>query len=282
MSSDKSNLLVNAREKELLSRAEYNTYVQTEQGECSAYCFRPAPVETPGHRYPVIIFFHGGLFDQRLTGQFAPHCLHFASRGMLAFSVEYRTSEFHQTTPVEALEDARNFLNFLNTYQDHYQADMSRLVVAGNAGGGLLASHLCSRHKKIGGILDALPRPAAQILYSPLINTTSKGIGADLFADPKMAKLVSPSELIEKDYPPTIAFHGKADTVIPFSLTERYMKNLQKKKNQAEFVDFETGRHIDFNLNVNPQLYGAALRSADYFLADLGIIPHDEDALLDF
>ena len=279
MSTPPKNALINEREKELLNRASYHSYIQTSQSESSAYCFRPLKEPEEGSLSPVIIFFHGGLFDQRNPEQFATQCLHFANRGMLAFTVEYRLSSIE-----DAMEDARSFLLFLQKNAALYGADMSKVVVAGCAGGGLLSSHLCSRHKKNGIVPEQIPLPAAQILYAPLINTTPKtGLASQLFISPSLAKTMSPSKQIQKAYPPTLAFHGKMDQVIPFEHSEKYFKALQKKnKKHVQLVDFETGRHIDFSMNVNPQIYESLLRSADHFLCELGIIDFDPDTFVGF
>ncbi len=280
MSAPLKDSLVHARDNERLERAQSIPYTTTDHGDCSAYLYRPHEMQK-GKVYPVIIFFHGGLFDTRIPGQFAPHCLHFANRGMLSFSLEYRVKSTNKTSCLEALEDARSFIQYLSANQAFFQADLENIVVAGNAGGALLASHLCSRHKHSNPELHDLPRPVAQVLYSPLLNTTEKGTGSDLFPDKTVAKKNSPSELIEKNYPPTIAFHGKDDNVIPYSHSEKYFKVLKRKKNHAELVGFEAGRHVDFNHNVNPQYYEMTLRGADNFLTDLNIINPDPDAFLD-
>ena len=58
-------LIGSNREQELLSHADYNIYAQTGQEKCGAYSFRPEKrSDTP---VPAIIYFHGGLFDKRLS-----------------------------------------------------------------------------------------------------------------------------------------------------------------------------------------------------------------------
>jgi len=280
MSAPTQDTLVSAIDKKRLQRAQCIPYTKTAHGECSAYLYRPSEMES-SKKYPVIIFFHGGLFDTRTPSQFSPHCLHFASRGMLAFSVEYRVNSINKTSPIEAMEDTRNFLAYISKNQDYFHADLDKVVVAGSTGGALLASHLCSRHKNITSDFTDLPRPIANILYSPLINTTEKGVGSELFSEKKLAKLNSPSEQIQKNYPPTIIFHGKQDEIIPFAHSEKYAKMLKRKKNRIELVDFETGRHVDFHQNVNPQFYEITLRSIDNLLTDLEVIHPDPDAFLD-
>lgn len=245
------------------------------------YCFRPNVPLSSLQRSPAVVFFHGGKFDRRLSSQFATQCLHFASRGILAFAVEYRVNEVNGTGPMEALEDARTFMNYLAYHQEHFTVDLNKIVVGGASSGGMLALHLASRHKNNLAFIGDLPRPCGLVLYAPISNTTKKGICSELFPDDAVSKRVSPSEQLEKNAPPIIVFHGKADNTVPFGHSEKLVKGWQKKKNQAELIEFETARHIDFNLNVNPQIYELALKSADYFLTNLGIIQPDPNAFLD-
>ena len=70
------------RERELLKEAIAHVY-QVESGhELTAYTYNP-PNHDPAALKPAIIFLHGGFWDVSMPTQFAPHCLHFASRGMV-------------------------------------------------------------------------------------------------------------------------------------------------------------------------------------------------------
>lgn len=272
----------NSRDQELLSRADYGVYTKTPQGELAAYCYRPTREVSSVNPSAAVVFFHGGKFDQRLVAQYAPHALHFANRGITAFIVEYRVNGIEGTGPMEAMEDARTFLKYLDYHQEHFSIDPQRIIVGGGACGGFLALHLCSRHKKNINFMGDLPVPIAGILYSPLTDITSKkGILGELFPDDKVAKDVSPSEQHDKNAVPLIIFHGKADQTIPFSMSERFVKAYKRKKNRIEFMEFETARHIDFNLNVNPQYYELTIRAADGFLVELGVLEHDPDVFID-
>ncbi len=282
MSDPAPSIIGTTRDQENLSKAEYGVYANTEHGDCGYYCFKPQnPIKNAAGKTPAVIFFHGGMFDQRLSAQFAPHCLHFANRGMMAFSVEYRVSTKHGTNAMDSLQDARMFMDFLNQNQDFFGIDIKQVVVGGSASGGMLALHLALRHKHTIQHVHQLPRPIACILYSPLTNATQKGIGLECFPSKGDAKKMSPVEHCAKGDPALILFHGKADTTIPFQHSEKLFKKWKSKSKNAELVDFQTARHIDFNLNVNPEFYEQALRSADNFLTDLEILPPDPDAFLD-
>ena len=274
-------IIGNSRDQELLRRAEYGVYTNSPEGDLAAYCYRPEREISSVAPSPAIVFFHGGKFDQRLVAQFAPHALHFSSRGIIAYIVEYRVKSINGTGPMEALEDARTFIKYLMDNQEHFSVDLDRLILGGMSSGGMLALHLASRHKKNLQYTAELPKPKGLILYAPLSDTTSKGLCSDLFPDEKIAKTLSPSEQQMKGAPPLLIFHGKADKSIPITQSEKLVKGWKRKKNQAELSVFETARHIDFNLNVNPQYYELSIRTADHFLVELGILEPDPDAFID-
>ena len=66
-----------------------------------------------------------------------------------------------------------------------------------------------------------------EIVFSPVVDTTKKGVGSELFRDPKEAKTTSPSQNIRRGLPPSILFQGTHDRVVdPASVTkfQRVMK----------------------------------------------------------
>ena len=114
------------------------------------------------------------------------------------------------------------------------------------------------------------------ILFGPISDTTVKGVGSSLFANVKDAKDLSPSShLPQKNLPPCLIFHGKADRVVPFALSERFAKRYRRKRNRCELMEFENAGHTFFNYNSDETNYELTLRAADYFLVDLGLLEPD-------
>ena len=125
------------RERELLKEALTHVYQVENNHELTAYCFNP-PNHDPAELKPAIIFFHGGLWDVSMPTQFAPHCLHFASRGMVAVTVEYRIGPKHETSPIDAFEDAQMALLWMKHNHAGLGIDPEKIIVAGAASGCLL------------------------------------------------------------------------------------------------------------------------------------------------
>ncbi len=258
------------RERELLKEAVSHVYQVESDHELTAYCFNP-----PNHNHaelkPAIIFFHGGLWDVSMPTQFAPHCLHFASRGMVAITVEYRITPKHATSPIDAFEDAQMAMLWMKHNHASLGIDPERIVVAGAASGAHMALSLAMQ-PEIMEIDGHHARPQGVIALSALVNTTRKGMASERFGDVKTAAKYSPSSHVRKGLPPSLFLHGKADTIVPHDHVVKLTKILKRKKNSCELIDFEAANHSFFNFNVSATHFEIVLNSMDAFVTNLGYI----------
>lgn len=257
-----------ARDRELLKNAVTYAYRETDSAPLHAHFFFPADFRQ-GDRRPLIVFFHGGFWDTPMRTQFAPHCNQLACRGAIAVAAETRLASTHSTGPLEALDDARALLSWINTHAETLGIDPARMVAAGAAGGAWLA--LATAMLPVTDDTPQLP-PLALVLFSPLVDTTPRSDCADRFPDPKIAKLHSPNKLVRKKLPPSILFHGRADRLIPFDSVSKFARTMQRKRNQCELIDFEKADHSFFNYNVSQQIFELTMGAADRFLVDQGIL----------
>lgn len=266
----KTPLIGQARQREMLKSATTFTYAETPEGPLQAHFFTPPGFEA-GDRRPVFIFLHGGFWETPMSTQFVPHCLHFAQRGAVTITLETRVGSIHRTGPVEALEDLRAFLKWLSGYEPHFGIDPAKVVLGGAAGGAFLALAL------------ALPKPAksedppaylpaALLLFSSLLDPMVHPL-LQRFPDHGTAKRLSPMKALRRKAPPMILFHGKKDRVTPFALVEKFYKSMRWRRNKIEVVDFEDAEHSFFNFNVSDRHYEWSIQAADRFLEDLGLLP---------
>jgi acetyl esterase len=270
----KSPIIGEARNQELLSAATSYIYHQTPEGNLMAHFFFPPEFDYETDQRSVIIFFHGGLWDISAATQFIPHCHHFASRGMVAITVEYRNKAHFNGTPEDAITDAREALSFLRTHSANMGIDADRIVAVGASAGGNAV--LCSALHPHTDETKPSQKPAAIILFGPISDTTVKGVGNELFADPKIGKALSPSSFLpQKELPPCLIFHGKADRVVPFKLSERFAKRYRRRRNRCDLMEFQNAGHTFFNYNSDEQNYELTLRAADHFLVELGLLEPD-------
>jgi acetyl esterase/lipase len=266
-----------ARDREILKDAATYVYQERPQGEVQAHVFFPS-LASPTPR-PLLVFFHGGFWDSPTPTQFVPHCLHFASRGAVAVAAETRTSARHGTGPLEAIEDACDLIRWLRYNAGIFHLDPNRLTLGGAAGGAFLALLATMPKLKQMPLVAGLDcRPQALVLFSALVNTSSKGQASDRFPDAKTAKRLSPMQLMRRKLPPMLFFHGKSDRITPFDEVERFRRAMRWRRNVCELVDFERQDHSFFNFNVSQKHFELTIGAADRFLVDHGMLEPEESA----
>lgn len=266
-----------ARDREILKDAATYVYQERLQGAVQAHVFFPED-DSPAPR-PVLVFFHGGFWDGPTPTQFVPHCLHFASRGAVAVAAETRTAARHETGPLEAIEDARDLIRWLRHNAATFNLDPERVVLCGSGGGAFLALLATLPTPKRLPPVDGLDcHPQALILFSALVNCSSKGPARDRFTDAKTAKRLSPLQLLRRKLPPMIFFHGTSDRITPFEDVERFRRGMRWRGNVCELVDFEREDHSFFNFNVSQRHFELTLGAADRFLVELGLLEPEETA----
>jgi len=265
------------RDREILKDAATYVYRERPQGEIQAHVFFPQEQATAPR--PAFIFFHGGFWDTPTPTQFVPHCLHFASRGAVAISAETRSSTRHETSVIEAIDDARDLIRWVRHNAETFQIDPKRIIVGGAAGGALLALMTSMPKPKHLPPVDGLDCHAqAMILFSALVNPLRQMNALKRFPNAKAAKRLSPIHSIRRKLPPMICFHGKGDRVTPFAEIERFQKKMRFWGNQCQLIDFERADHSFFNFNVSHDRFEATIGAADRFLVELGILPPEVTA----
>ena len=267
----KAPLLGQRRQREMLQAANSQTFAETSEGPLQAHFFAPADLK-PGERRPTVVFFHGGFWEAPMPTQFVPHCLHFASRGAVGVAVETRVQTVHGTGPVEALEDARRFLEWLGENGASVGAADDRVVLGGTSGGAFLALNLVLPKP---GREQASPLPiSGLILFSALLSTD--GSVAARFPDSRTARRLSPLRQLRRKLPPMLLCHGKNDRITSFDDARRFTRAMKWRRNRVELLDFQNADHSFFNFNVSELHYELTVKAADRFVVDLGLLPPDE------
>src|SRR5690606_9585027 len=126
---------------------------------------------------PAMVFFFGGGWRGGTTRQFEPQANYFAGRGMVCFLVDYRVAGRHGSTPFESLMDAKLAIRYIKANAATLGVDTSRIVAAGGSAGGHLAAAtaLLSASNDPGDDLSISPRPAALVLFNPVIDNSKAG-----------------------------------------------------------------------------------------------------------
>lgn len=254
-----------SRDKELLKSASSYIYATRETGDLLAHVFFPQG--EPLAPRPAVAFFHGGFWDTAMVTQFVPHCHHFASRGAVSVTFEYRVTSRGPAGPIEALEDAREAITWLRDNAETLGIDTENIVFSGAAGGAFLALSLTMQKEPAPPLL-----PKALVLFSALVNTSPKGQLSERFPDAKSAKLNSPSSLLRRKLPPMLFIHGKSDRVTPCDEIVSFCRRMKWRRNKAELLDFTGAEHSFFNFNVHHGNFEMTIRAADHFMVENGIL----------
>ena len=270
MNDQPSSVTINERQRELLDGARRFPYKELESGGAlDLHIFSPPG---GGSARPAIVFFFGGGFWERgELSQFAPQCLHFVERGMVAILADYRLGRERGATPLDGLEDARDAVAWICANARQLGIDRAKLVLAGASSGA---------HVFLAAALDPdrelATEPAAMVLFSPIVNVVRDGV-IDRFGDKRTAKSVSPLHQVRKQLPPMVLFHAGDDRFQPVAEVEAFAKRMSKKKNRCELHVFNGECSSFFNLNVNANLYEATLNIADDFLVSVGVLESTTD-----
>lgn len=252
--------------------SESYTYRKIAGQELKLWVYKPANWKA-GDQRPALVFFHGGGWRGGTPKQFAPHCLHLASAGMVAITVQYRfITRANETNPEICVQDARAALRWVAMHAAKLGIDPARLGAGGGSAGGHLAA--CT-------VLDASyddpadPKaapfhPKALILFNPAVNLLVDGTTD---ANRALRERLSPLLHLTAAHPPTLIMVGDKDTTTPPEHDRAYIAKLTQFGVRAELKIYPGQTHSFFNYKPagNPW-YDATVADMDRFLASLGWI----------
>ena len=221
---------------------------------------------------PAIVFFFGGGWNSGSPTQFEDQARHFAKRGMVAITADYRVKSRHGVQVVECVKDAKAAIAWVRENARLLGIDADRIAASGGSAGG----HLAAATGTISGF-GSDERPNAMILFNPactlapIADWQPAGSGAGLSAERFGAepKEISPAHHIGPHTPPTLILHGKNDTTVPYASVVAFESAMKKVERPCKLVGYEGAGHGFFN---GGEGYTKTIAEADAFLADLGWI----------
>lgn len=225
-------------------------------------------------RLPTIVFFYGGGWNGGRIDQFLPHAEYLASKGMISILADYRVKTRHNTTPFDAVADARSCIRFIRKNARKLGIDPHRIAVAGGSAGG----HLAAACALIGGINDPRdnlkidPRPDALILFNPVVDNGPSGYGYERIGERYTE--ISPLHNLEGQAPPTIVFLGTNDRLIPVETVKLYRQKMEALGSRCDLFLYEGQNHGFFNYREGSdnRFYHETLKETETFLQSLGYI----------
>jgi acetyl esterase len=233
-----------------------------------------ATAETKVAHRAAIVFFFGGGWTGGAVQQFVPQAKHLAQRGMVAIVADYRVARRHNTTPFAAMADAKSAIRWVRSHAKELGVDPARVVAAGGSSGGHIAASAAvfDAYDEKSENARVSSKPNALILFNPALDTSTV---QNRFGD--RALEASVSHHLKQAPPPTIIFHGRADTTVPFERSERFCAAASKLHGTCTLIVYDGAPHGFFNLrNDDParnEWYRQTLLEADLFLTKLGYLP---------
>lgn len=272
------------RNRELLKDSHQEIYKIVDGHELMAYMWEPPAEAMVEYPKSVIAFFFSSGWDNGQVSQFAPHCLYFASRGMLAIAFDYRVASRHGAGPIHAISDARSAMRWLRYNADTLGINPGKIVGAGGSGGAhaIASAALLSEFDEPDESLEISCSPNALALFNPILDTSKKGFGMDRFPTPDLAKRANLMNAIAKGRVPSIIFHGTGDRVVSYENSFVFAKKMKKKKNICEYVPYEGQGHGFFNLNVSSDFYQSTVGYLDEFLVKQGFLEASSQNIFDY
>lgn len=239
----------------------------------SLHVYRPLDWKATDKRAAIVLFFGGGWANGSWV-QFREQMIALSGRGMVAIAADYRIKSLHHTTPYESVADAKSAMRWVRGHAGELGVDPERIAAGGGSAGGQLAAAaaLVEACDEPGESLKISSKPSALVLFNPALDVTPTGVGYALFGE--RAAQVSPMQLVKASAPPTIIFHGLADTTVPYENSQRFCDLMKAKGNRCELIGYEGQTHGFFNANRSGGEYmRKTLAEADRFLTGLGYLP---------
>ncbi|MEN9403639.1 MAG: Acetylxylan esterase precursor, partial [Verrucomicrobiota bacterium] len=230
---------------------------------------------------PALVFFHGGSWTGGEPSQLAPQSTYLASRGMVCISAQYRLLSSGVSSgselPACCEQDAKSAFRWVRAHAAELGIDPARLGVGGGSAGGYLAAcvALVPGSDDAADDLKVQLKPAALVLFNPVIGGRPAEVADATFErrfGPKQAEFLahSPANHVTGDAPPTVIFHGAADTVIPPVQIRRFAESMTAVGARCEVHFYEGMGHGFFNRGKSQNCFSETVITADRFLASLG------------
>ncbi|MDZ4858319.1 MAG: alpha/beta hydrolase [Candidatus Hydrogenedentes bacterium] len=195
--------------------------------------YRPRESIAPA---PIVLFVHGGAWDHGDKKSLGAYAAHFAARGYVCMSMNYRLSD-NAPYPA-AVDDVRTAVAWARANAANHGGDAGRIALVGYSAGAHLVM-LCA-YKEPG-----LPEVQCVVdMYGPVDLTAAyarRMKAVRVFLDgsyrevPDRYRAASPLTYVRSAVPPTLIVHGDADDVVPVEQAETLARALEKNGVRHEF-----------------------------------------------
>lgn len=193
--------------------------------------------------HPLVMYIHGGFWRAAYTLEHAGHvCAALTRAGAATWNLEYRRIGNPGGGWPGTLEDVEQGALHVRELARTYALDLERVVVAGHSAGGQLALWLAAQGAvdlrgavSLAGVVD-LRRAWELPLSDGIVGEFLGGSPAEV---PERYRQASPLERLPIRAPQRL-LHGTADDVVPFAISERFVR----ASRNAELIAFQGADHF--------------------------------------
>lgn len=251
---------------------ERRVYKEVDGRKLEIWIWKPSDWSAADRR-SAIVFYHGGGWRGGSPTAFARQSAKLAEQGMVAFSVQYRLTSQSGVTVQDCVKDAKSAFRWVRSHASELGIDPQRIAAGGGSAGGHLAATLATLDainddaddRKIG------TQPAALVLFNPALRLKSpREAEASGARSPAVVAALSPYEHVKRGHPPTIIFHGEADTTVPIQSVRDYTAKVRSLGGDCTVVGFDGQPHSFFNRE--PFVWDT-LKMAEEFLKKQHLLP---------
>jgi len=228
------------------------------------------PKTPPGKPLPLLVFIHGGGWENGNKDNFGPMIAPLIGDGaFIGASINYRLTD-KGIFPAQ-IHDCKAAIRWLRAHAKDYGIDKDKIGVFGISAGGHLVSLLGTSgdvkemEGTVGGNLDQSSRVSCVIDFcGPSNFPTFPGKGSvidsekpgtavtKLFGGPMsqhmdLARAASPVTYATKDDPPFLIIHGTKDNLVPYDQAVEFNKSLQDAGVSATLLTGQNGGHVFFS-----------------------------------
>jgi len=269
-----------------LEGARVEIYKTVDGTKLQLYVFTP-----DGHkltdRRAAIVFFFGGGWTSGTPEQFEQQCRYLASRGMVAITADYRVASRHNVKPTQCVADAKSAIRWVRRNASNLGVDPQRIAASGGSAGGHLAAAVAfvkgfdepGEDTSVSCVPNALVLFNPAVVLAPLDGKTLAGFESRVSPERfgTQPEAISPAHHVGPGGPPTIIFHGRADTTVPYVTVEMFAQKMKAAGNNCELVGYDDQRHGFFNFGrEGNKFFLDTLRRTDKFLSSLGYLSGEE------
>lgn len=215
------------------------------------------PAEPASHARPALIWFHGGSWSIGSWAQCPMFCRIARTQGYITVQVDFRTADRFNSSPDDAIADARDALAFVRAHADELGVDPDRIVVAGFSSGGSITSFLATSSPR-GSVAGALLISACT---APIHDAWFYRMSGSDPADPRS----NPAASLDSSDPAMLLLHGTNDEMCDYTDAQGFVTAAGAAQVDARLVTLEGASHF-FMFN-NPPARNRASEEAAAFLA---------------